>query len=223
MKKLLASIAVVGVLMSGVAKAADVALSPAPAGAFDWSGPYIGINGGFGFGQNFRAERGVGASSTPASISGILGGVTAGYNFQASSNFVFGIEGDYALSNLQADSLTSASFSCTGGDCKFNDDWLGTARARAGIAIGNKALLFATGGLAVGGVRDYSSASGASASMIGYAVGGGIETPLTDHLTAKIEALYVNLGRLEIPAPCSVQCYTDVNFGVARVGLNYKF
>lgn len=72
---------------AGVAAAADLPnyqpppaqsqmYSPAP--AFSWTGPYVGITGGYGWGSS----------------SGWKGGAYAGYNFQVDPNWVIGLEGD---------------------------------------------------------------------------------------------------------------------------------
>ena len=64
--------------------AADRALPPpraqaplyAPARVYDWSGFYVGINGGGGWGQSTYDFAGAGAGSTDVGVSGVLLGGT---------------------------------------------------------------------------------------------------------------------------------------------------
>ena len=49
-----------------------------PAPAFNWTGPYVGLTGGYGWGSS----------------DGWKGGAYAGYNFQLNPNWVVGVEGD---------------------------------------------------------------------------------------------------------------------------------
>ncbi|WP_373301697.1 outer membrane protein, partial [Camelimonas fluminis] len=66
----------------------------------------------------------------------------------------------------------------------------------------------------------------------GWTVGGGLEYAFTDNITAKIEGLYVSLDRgnsdVYVPGAALASLYysggqKNNEFGVVRVGLNYKF
>ena len=71
---------------AGIALAADLpnyqpppasqVYNPAP--AYNWTGPYLGLTGGYGWGTT----------------DGFKGGAYAGYNFQVNPNWVVGLEGD---------------------------------------------------------------------------------------------------------------------------------
>jgi outer membrane immunogenic protein len=60
--------------------------------------------------------------------------------------------------------------------------------------------------------------------MRGWTIGGGLEQALTDHITVKVEALYVDLGTKH---GCDNKCGCRTSFKnnavVGRVGLNIKF
>ncbi len=62
-----------------------------PAPAFDWTGPYVGLTGGYGWGTS----------------SGWLGGAYAGYNFQVNPNWVVGLEGDIVATNKSSNGWDS--------------------------------------------------------------------------------------------------------------------
>ncbi len=69
---------------------ADQVYNPAP--AFNWTGPYVGLTGGYGWGTT----------------DGFLGGGLAGYNFQVSPNVVLGVEGDITGTNRKSNSWDSS-------------------------------------------------------------------------------------------------------------------
>ena len=135
MKKLL--LASAGILALGIASASAADMrraAPAPmkapayvAPVFTWTGPYVGINGGYGWGSSdISAPLGVGSLDTD----GWLVGGTLGYNWQMGSA-VFGLEGDIAWSGIKG------STACGGTSCEVRNNWLGTARGRLGYAMGS--------------------------------------------------------------------------------------
>ena len=92
-KLLLISASLVAISAAAPASAADLAARPytkAPpmmAAIYDWSGFYIGINGGGGFGRSTWDSTG------GFNTSGGLVGATAGYNYQI-GQYVWGLEAD---------------------------------------------------------------------------------------------------------------------------------
>jgi len=100
---------------------------PAQAPYFSWTGIYVGINGGYGFGQsNWTAP--LGAPTGNFSTSGFLVGGTLGGNYQMGA-FVIGLEGDGDWSNANGTSFSSCPAGCT-----TQSTWLATVRGRAGYA-----------------------------------------------------------------------------------------
>jgi outer membrane immunogenic protein len=101
---------------------------------------------------------------------GWLGGATAGYNYQMGS-FVIGVEGDldYLSSNNNNGAIRADCLYENGCDPRFagtylgtlnrsSNHYFGTLRARAGFAV-DRALIYATGGLAFGGSNGGHSGS----------------------------------------------------------------
>jgi outer membrane immunogenic protein len=105
-----------------------------------------------------------------------------------------------------------------------------------------KVLLYATGGLAYGGVNTSETIGGTSFSTtdtrVGYAVGAGIEGAIGGNWTAKLEYLYVDLGRTSGSFATAIPAFgagvvasgtltssysSRITDNVLRVGLNYKF
>ncbi len=180
------------VTMMGAANAADLprrhampAKAPAYEAPYNWTGFYVGINGGGGFGRSdFSAPFPTGSFDT----SGALVGGTIGYNIQMGQT-VFGLEGDIDWSNIRG------SAACAGTTCETRNNWLGTVRGRLGYAF-NRFMPYVTGGLAVGDIKSSIAGVGdAEETKTGWTVGGGVEAAIAGPWTAKVEYLYVDLGR----------------------------
>src|SRR6266478_1164896 len=100
--------------------------TPVYVAQYNWTGFYLGINGGGGFGDS--DWNGFAVSNSPSG--GMIGG-TAGYNWQAAgSPWVFGLEGDLDWTNIKGSFVNVA---CPTG-CQTQNDWLGTVRGRLGYA-----------------------------------------------------------------------------------------
>jgi outer membrane immunogenic protein len=219
-------------VLAGNAYAAD-AVSEAPPEAvftepaFTWTGFYAGVNAGYGFGGDDR----VGLRSGGAFLgnigklenSGFLGGAQIGYNYQM-DNFVLGLEADFQGADINDDLSTRFLGSDVDAHSKIN--WFGTVRPRLGYAW-DRTLIYGTGGLAFGNVKYSVDVDGVnyideSKTRAGWVAGAGVEHAFTDHLTAKLEYQYINLGSRTVGDNLlSTEATSD--FHSVRVGLNYKF
>jgi outer membrane immunogenic protein len=157
----------------GTASAADMAAKApvykaAPVAVYNWTGWYIGVNGGGAWGRNdvssaFFDGGAVASAQTLAALAGAgnakgssaIGGVQAGYNWQGASPWVVGLEADIDGMSLR-ENRTSAIFTVGANSAQDFDQvkhtWLATLRGRAGYAV-DRALFYVTGGLAVGDTR----------------------------------------------------------------------
>jgi outer membrane immunogenic protein len=208
-------------------KSAPVFMSPAP--AFTWTGFYVGANLGYGFSaanDQFRTN-GVNIPTFGGiSPKGVFGGGQIGYNWQFNSPLVLGLEGDFQGSGIRASSFFGGKYTA-----KSELDWFGTVRGRAGYAI-DRALLYVTGGYAVGSIKNSVSFpgwfEGNSRTASGYAIGGGVEYALTGAWSVKAEYQYLNFGNRNLTG--TQGAYTGVGgtvrddaFHTVRLGLNYRF
>jgi outer membrane immunogenic protein len=182
---------------------------------YNWTGFYLGINGGYGWGRSHWNA--FGTSSDP---SGGLLGVTGGYNWQAlGSPWVFGLEGDIDWSDMK-DTFTSAA--CPTG-CQTQNNWLGTVRGRVGYAI-DRVMPYVTGGLAAGDIEvNQAGFAGIHDTKAGWAVGGGIEAAIAGNWTAKVEYLHADLGSVNCSTGCSLPTRVGFHSDIVRGGLNYRF
>jgi outer membrane immunogenic protein len=183
----------------------------------NWTGFYVGLNGGYGFGKSSWSTAGGGTGDFD--VKGPLAGVTLGYNFQTGV-WVWGIEGDLDYSWIKG----STTVAC--GDCETRNTWLGTARGRVGYAGWNNWLPYITGGAAFGGIKGTETAPAFSATKtaIGWTAGAGIEYALWTNWSIKGEYLYADLGKVTCTA-CGGGADVDVKFktNLVRLGVNYRF
>ncbi len=200
---------------------APAAYVPVP--VFSWTGFYLGINGGFGFGQSSWTDPTFGSTGN-FNTSGFLVGGTIGANYQIGS-FVIGVEGDGDWNDANG---TTFAAGCVVVGCTTKSDWLATVRGRAGFAW-DRVLFYGTGGAAFGGVQ--AAAGGlpfATGTQTGWTAGAGVEFAFAPNWTAKVEYLFVDLGNFSCPA---VSCGDPNGFAdnvtlkenIVRAGINYKF
>lgn len=168
------------------------------AAGYDWTGIYVGVFAGAASGTSdwegdYSDEVGAPDVEGTLDVNGWLGGVTAGANYQVGS-FVLGVEGDIAWSDISGEGEIPDSDSLA----SLNVDYLGTLRARAGVAF-DSVLLYATGGFAYGGgsigISEINGTDDASedTTFTGYAVGLGAEVAVTENISIKGEYLYTAL------------------------------
>jgi outer membrane immunogenic protein len=215
------------ILVCGAAAAADLqraAPTPAPVYApatpyYDWTGFYLGANGGWAEGDSRFNFEGAGLGRDRFDTSGFLAGGTAGYNVQL-GHIVFGLEGDVDWSNVNGSSNCALSTL----SCQTQNNWLGTARGRIGVAF-DRVLPYVTGGLAVGDISANTGAGSASTTNAGWTVGGGLEYGISKNWSAKMEYLHVDLGSFDCGTACnpSPPVNVHVNEDLVRAGLNYRF
>jgi outer membrane immunogenic protein len=212
-----------------VAPRAPATYVPTTVPVYNWSGIYIGANGGYAFGTSAWNDPTGALAIPPGAIStgnfntnGWLAGGTVGGNVQWGSA-VLGIEGDWDWSNINGTSGTP--FGCLPGGCETKADWLATVRGRAGWAF-DRVLLYGTGGAAFAPVQAGFPVAGtgfSSNTQVGWTAGAGLEFAFAPNWTAKAEYLYADLGS----STCTANCFgnTSVKFtdNIVRAGINFKF
>lgn len=245
-------IAAVAVFGFTAAQAADIAARPytkAPplSPAYNWTGFYAGANVGYGFGdqtasfvggdpfiQDFTSgpgyPPGTQIPSAAINLKGITGGLQFGYNFQVAPQWVMGLEADFNGLDFNSSGTSSFRLGPSVGLSSPVDlvasakaDWFGTVRGRIGWLPTEQFLIYGTGGLAYGHIKEtlvldavpnLSGGSGGSGfgfrcdatglgcfagsssrTAVGYTVGGGLEYAISRNITLRAEYLYVNLGK----------------------------
>ena len=188
--------------------------------AFNWSGFYAGLNGGYGFGETTREASGGGPETDTDADGWSLGG-QVGYNMDM-GGLIVGVEGDGQWSSIGFEEDVGAA-----GTFKSGVDAYGTLRGRAGMAL-DRVMPYVTAGAAVGrGTMSTTDAANVvtsqSTTHLGWTVGAGLEAAATDNLTLKAEYLYVDLGTQSYSGLPGGSVDATQRFSVVRAGLNYKF
>jgi outer membrane immunogenic protein len=230
---------------------------PPPPPVFTWTGFYVGVNAGVSFNgtsspifvPNGALAGAAGLFPSASNNTNFTGGGQIGYNYQV-GQFVFGVEGDVdylGQSNLNGTFPTTdvggaGSFALAGAN---RNQVFGTVRGRIGYAV-DRALFYATGGVAFGGNSAPTSitfansagvvcatctytAQNHNADNVGGVVGGGVEYAFTPNWTGKVEYLHTffNNQTITYANGFAGQAFTTNGFkfdtNIVRVGLNYKF
>lgn len=225
MKKLLLSGVALFAMMS-VASAADLAPRPytkaAPmiSPAYNWTGFYAGVHGGYGWSDEVTVGlTGIGSvTGSTSELKGGFGGGQIGYNWQLAPSWVWGIEADAAGASIKWGGDDGAGTSV---ETKIRS--LGSVTGRLGYAADNL-LLYVKGGwgwadnrvslaqVGVGAVSDSKFHSG-------WTVGAGLEYGFAPAWSAKIEYQYYDLN--------TKSYFNVVDLGASlhtvKGGINYHF
>lgn len=244
MKKLASAVLAFAACVS-TASAADLMRPAEPRASFavtervrNWTGFYVGAHVG-GAWTNGTYNRLVtdpffdltAGEAFGSRISGILGGTHIGYNWQATPNFVLGVEASASFLGNRRTGATPAGGTVIGTTDTFtlSNNFLGGLAGRAGFAVGN-ALIYGKAGLALGtfGFRQAQGgvAYNSSATRAGLLLGAGVEYAFAPNWSVGVEYNFNRFGGYFIPAAsCGAPgCYRVTNdVHVAKVSLNYLF
>ena len=212
--------------------------------AYDWSGFYLGLNGGGASSRecyNLTSVGGVALANVPSegchNATGGLAGGQIGYRWQT-ANWVFGVEAQGDWANLKGSNASLTALIPYTNQTKI--DAIGLFTGQLGYAW-NSVLLYVKGGAAVTDNR-YSSffpvgnifaAAGvpfnsASKTRWGGTVGTGIEISFAPNWSVAVEYDHLFMGSPNVTFPASNVAVTrsdnirqDVDMGTVRV--NYRF
>ena len=229
MKKLLLTTTALVVLASP-ALAADLAARPytkAPppvmAAIYDWSGFYIGVNGGGGWTHNTWDVVGGGREGSHDSSGGTIGG-QVGYRWQM-GQFVFGVEAQGNWAAFSGDNQ-SALF---GTRNRTKTDAFGLFTGQVGYAF-NNVLVYAKGGAAITS-NTYTITNAATGAFLGSndntrwggVVGAGLEYGFAPNWSLGVEYdhLFMDRQTVSFGALGSDSIKQDADLFTAR--LNYRF
>ena len=242
MKRILLGSVGLVVLSVASAQAADLAARPrtytkAPVmvPAYDWSGFYIGLNGGGGSSHNCWNLTNVGGVAGSASegchdaTGGTVGG-QIGYRWQMAS-WVFGVE---AQGNWADFNGSNASLALANVTNQTKIDAFGLFTGQIGYTF-NNVLVYAKGGAAVTDNKYTGLATGTGVvldqvtqSRWGGAVGAGLEIGFAQNWSVGVEYDHLFMGSNNVNFPVTALVNSrvdnvkqDVDMGLVR--FNYRF
>ena len=181
------------------------AMSPAKR----WSGHYLGVHLGYGFGGGFSP---LGALDSP---SGGVFGAQGGYDYQY-NQFLIGVAADLAATTISKNDTASATNGAL--------NWVATLRTRVGYIPQDNLMVYGTIGFAFGGANIERAGLSDSKSLGGYTLGVGGEYSFSRNWSALVEYRYTDFGRqtYTIGAPATATQIGNTGHTI-RTGINYRF
>jgi outer membrane immunogenic protein len=252
-KGLLGTTALAAVMFASVAQAADMPrkapVKPVVAPALSWTGFYVGVHAGTGWGDMqwrdsfdpINPTTLIRGPDTDYKVNGAVAGGQIGYNWQADWA-VFGIEADASWAHIDGNGIgPNFGGSClqNGDPCRTKIDSLGTITGRLGVAF-DPVLLYVKGGAAwvhekhtVGftdPVFPAASYSGTTSKTLwGWTIGGGAEFAMSPNWSGKIEYNYIDLRDEQFTFTFSPPQFfgaagtLNQHLHVIKLGVNYRF
>jgi len=189
--------------------AAEPSFAPVPSAAGNnWTGGYIGAQGGYAWGNKQWPD--LGLDNNPSyRMDGWLAGGTIGANAQAGS-LVFGVEGEILGTGIAGNySITTPTSTTLALDSKI--DWLALATARAGFVAGTNLMLYGKGGVAIAEEKhtiniiqnalNVAMTLSTKAIHTGVVAGAGAEYAIAPNWSIKGEYDYVRMFQQKLVAP----------------------
>lgn len=233
MKKfLLSTAALVALAIATPAAAADMAARmpmkapPMVAPIWNWTGFYVGVNGGYGWGRNnWNLVSPVVGNEGSFNFDGATVGGQIGYNWQV-GQWVFGLEAQGNWADLTGSRISLIGVPAT--TIGTNVDAFGLFTGRLGYAFDN-VLLYAKGGAAVQSIDfTQSNITGAVATnqtRWGGVVGAGLEYGFSPNWSVAFEYNHIFRTSRDVPfatIPASVdRIRLDTDLFTGRI--NYRF
>ncbi|MBN9266031.1 MAG: porin family protein [Hyphomicrobium sp.] len=216
------ALVIAGLIFAAFANVSQAAERSSGSG-YNWSGFYVGAHVGRAWGEAGNSWRNISAGypnwgpDGDISYSSTTGGLHAGYLWQHSW-LAYGIEGDFSWASLKGDDSQFAGYVNA-----LEINYIGTIRARAGVAYG-RSLVYATGGIAFSSIekKDLTNGRSVSNDLVGWTLGGGYELALGKGLRGRIEYQYVDFGSV-VSALDYDHRADGLSVHSVRGGLSYAF
>lgn len=225
-----------------------------------WSGPYVGAAAGSSWSDvsvHTRARPGTGSTVIPPvdisgwektdsdsqNSTGFNGSLEAGYNWQAGSNWLFGVETDigmldvkHARTNTLQSSATPSNTATARQDIKTQ--WIWTLRPRLGYVSGPW-LFYGTAGVTTSKIKyrvEYADTqtppvtgqSTVSRNKVGWAAGLGAAYAFNPQWSVKGEWIYTDLGHVTAGL-ATTNGYAEFDWrahmrsNLLRLGVDFRF
>lgn len=163
------------------------------ASAQDFSGPSIGIQAGW---NNTDVGLPKGKDGTPAidqSTDAFVAGGFLAYDYEVVPHVVLGAQAEF---NIAASDEFGASAAAA--SIRVNPKYAFDLTARVGYLVTPQTLLYVRGGYSNARVRTTATVDSkrvsSSDNLDGWMIGGGAERLITDHISARLEYRYSDLG-----------------------------
>lgn len=205
MKNSLFALTLFALWMSAVARAADMPVKapaiPLPPPPYNWSGFYVGANLG---GAWTNGSLNVPNNNIYGGLTEFIGGVQAGYNFQA-GHLLLGVEGDFDGAAFGHPALPTPTLG------SVSQNWIGTIAGRVGV-VEDRWLVYGKFGGGWVQTSAFLNSPGVtwqgSDTSPGWLAGVGIEYGFKSHWTIKLEYDQIFLGNWNSPTVPSIGVFS---------------
>jgi outer membrane immunogenic protein len=227
-----------GIMFAALAAAMPVSAADLPAKiytkappvttAVNWTGCYVGVNAGYGWGHDVFSSGGT--DEGDPNFRGGMGGGQVGCDYQFAASWVVGAEAIYDFASLRGNAVDPAVPTVTTSS-KYSG--IGSLTGRAGYTF-DRSLIYLKGGFAwsrsdrtLVGIG-FSQDTGTT-SKSGWVIGGGWEYMFAPNWSAKIEYNHYYFGSFsesvtQLPGGAVfLQGDSNKNVDVVLVGLNFRF
>ncbi len=155
----------------------------------EWTGFYVGAYFGGG-----AATGRLTSSLTPGSFDGIggegiHGGFMAGYNYRMAGPWVIGLQGEFGLTDISSD-LNAGIVTA-----KAGPTYTVSASGRLGWLAGPDTMLYMLAGYTHARYKLKITTISFKEGYDGFHVGAGMETRLSEHLSARVEYRFTQYGK----------------------------
>ncbi len=176
-------------------------------------------------------------------LSGFIGGLYAGFNFDLGRNFILGFDTDILFPGQKKKTKTffrvdkdeeegeekdSITFNHT-----LKQKWTGATRVRIGFST-NRVMPYLSGGVAYGQLQDimmtsitgeepFNATLDETRTIMGYTLGGGFDFAITDHVIMRAEYRYSDFGKKTYQYKGKDEIEIKHKTNDFRIGLAYKF
>jgi len=166
---------------------------------FNWSGVYVGIQGGYGWGETTVTSPG---DEIDIDVDGAFGGGHVGVRWQLDS-FTVGAEAEINYADIGGSTTLTAGV----GSATFTSDinWFGSLNAEIGLPM-DRTLLYVTAGVAFADI-DYGGTStfiptvvSDSDTSVGWTAGFGADYAVTDNIVLGARYRYYDFGDADFSA-----------------------
>ncbi|RFC69083.1 MULTISPECIES: outer membrane protein [Mesorhizobium] len=171
-----------------------------------WTGPYAGIQLGYGFSGRVKEP------GNTVDTDGFVGGAFGGYQAELGNGLVAGVEGDVGYSNIKGDNA--------GTEAKSGVD--GSLRARLGYAVTPDILPYITGGGAAQSLKVTEGGVSDRNTMLGWTAGAGVDVKVTENMFVRGEYRYTDFGNEDFTTGSGTRS-VDSKDNRVSLGVGFKF
>jgi len=190
---------------------------------YNWTGFYVGAQGSYYFGSaDWQNIDDMSKEDLNNTLTGAMGGLFIGYNYQTPINIVVGVVTDINVGELTASSqCPNPTF-----NCKTQMTWLGSTSVRVGYPFG-RILPYVGVGLAYADayLKGYSSIASINTKdfYFGLTPSMGVDFVIVKNLIGRAEWAYYDFRQKHVGFNNGEDADVKIQFNELKLGFYWKF